>query len=843
MTDRRGGTRQATATHAASPWPKVVSDMERHADLAQDLARAQRSAADDKLRELATIRDRGQLPLARALNRIVVALYLALAGIAGRSLVGATVLYVFAVAGFGIWVGLWRGSLWWLGDLALLIAAARWGYLAYSRDPLDAPRSRWHPTRRTRGFLCAYACAIAVVTIVYRGAVAPVFLVGLPLMLLDTLLRLRPVVTDWRAARARLVPDQLARYVIAYEPNANGEVAGANASHVDTTADAELPTYVTEAGDAVALQVGEIIVRSAAKKSVAEIAYVDSAGVCASAGAVAMFPSSRLLSLWLQSARHVATGSLRKAARQARPAVPLYAEWRAMLEKASADEARSKELFDRAYAFLGVFLPPDVERAIWGPLILFAQRDPAARSGLLLVGPPGTGKTEIAKRTSRFLNCPMIQTSSAELKASVVGGTEAAIRELWQRAQRQAPCVVFIDEIDGVMPSRTAVEGADQFARNATESFLALWTGEASKDRVLVVGATNQQDRLDRAVLSRFGTPVVLPLPAPEARTEILRTYATQFGIDPTLAVALVDATTGLAGRDILELLRSARGTAAIDGRTVEAVDLDDALAKLRGRSSTRVRSSASWNTLVLPADMLERLQTKVTMLRNYETLQQQNIAPPRALLLSGPPGTGKTEIARTIANEARLHFEAVASADLKGQFQGTTAPKVRDVFERARAAAPSVVFIDEIDVIAPARSAGVESFAKELVGQLLQEMEGVEHDPRPVFVIGACNYPEQIDPAILSRFKDQIPIPVPDLAGRRRILEIRLQGKPISADALAVLELLAERTAGWTGRDLNGLVESAESSAVSRAVRTESMSAVEINIGDLLSALQQGRA
>jgi transitional endoplasmic reticulum ATPase len=204
-------------------------------------------------------------------------------------------------------------------------------------------------------------------------------------------------------------------------------------------------------------------------------------------------------------------------------------------------------------------------------------------------------------------------------------------------------------------------------------------------------------------------------------------------------------------------------------------------------------------------------------------------------LLLYGPPGTGKTQIGRTLANETGLRFIAASTADLKAGYVGQSGQKVRELFERARESSPCILFIDELDIVAPARGfgSGNDQFTQEIVGQLLQEMDGAKATKQDVFVLAATNRTDQVDPAVLSRFTRSIEIPLPDREGRERLFKVMLQGKPIGFNLHEGSKVLAAKTSGMSGRDIRNLIEQAEQVAVGRAIEHRTPHRVKIYIKD----------
>lgn len=482
-------------------------------------------------------------------------------------------------------------------------------------------------------------------------------------------------------------------------------------------------------------------------------------------------------------------------------------------------ETQVEHMIERANVWKGVFLPEETVRNLLASLDLFVKGDPATPSGLLLYGPPGTGKTTIARKIAESGACNFIATGASQLKSGYVGGTEENVRKLWQEARSKTPCIIFVDECEEALASRTA-PNIDQATRALVNSFLAEWQGFNPTQGVWVIGATNHPSGIDPAIMSRFGRSEEIPLPNADLRRGILENEIAKMGMSLGVTQEMVDATAGMSGRDIGTFVASIRRRASLDNMEDRPGQkhIEAAMRELRGRSSVRVSEEATWDNLVLNEKLKTELKTIARMLRDAEALQRRGIDLPSGILLYGPPGTGKTTIARVLANESGLHFDAPTLAQLKAGYEGQTAQQVRDIFERARANSPAILYLDEIDTIVPRRGSRSSSgFTDDLVSQLLQEMDGVRSDSRPVFIIASTNRLDQLDDAIVSRFSRKVEIGLPDAKGRAQIMRTLLRKKPVAFDADAFADRFALRTEGWSPRDLREAVKRAEMRATTR--------------------------
>jgi SpoVK/Ycf46/Vps4 family AAA+-type ATPase len=471
-------------------------------------------------------------------------------------------------------------------------------------------------------------------------------------------------------------------------------------------------------------------------------------------------------------------------------------------------------------AWSKVFLPEKQMNELLQRANMFEVGDKAAPRGLLLTGPPGTGKTLVARSVAESMQCNYQQLSIADLKQQQLGASGQRVREVWNQARNNQPAVIFLDECEGILGRRGAAE-TDVISADIVQAFLSEWDGITPNARVWVIGATNRRDMLDDAILSRFGWEMAIALPRVAERASIFRQEMDAVFPGAAIPEEMASLTQGMSGRDLRHLASQVRTLAYPNAPTRE--HYLEAVKSSRKAHNTKVDSEASWETLVLAPNVMERLKLTCTLVRDAETWRTQGVTVPRSLLLTGPPGVGKTEIGRTLANESGLGFLAATTADVKANFLGQSGNRVKQLFERARANAPVILFLDELDIIAPARTGGNDALTDEIVGQLLQELDGIQSRDSEVFLLAATNHAEQIDRAVLSRFQERLAIPLPDLHGRERLLTVLLQKKRLTfalEEGSHTLAAMSEGN-GMSGRDLKSWVGRAEQKALLRAIAT----------------------
>jgi transitional endoplasmic reticulum ATPase len=312
---------------------------------------------------------------------------------------------------------------------------------------------------------------------------------------------------------------------------------------------------------------------------------------------------------------------------------------------------------------------------------------------------------------------------------------------------------------------------------------------------------------------------------------------------DPSTAPLLSylsDSSVGFSFRD-LNRLSDKLVQMNQSGTELNQQSISQVITHIRGGGAAHyTKQKSSWEELVLSDEIIQELKVTIALLAKADAYRAKGVSIPKAVLLYGAPGTGKTHIARTLAHEAGLGYFFKTTADLRGKYIGHSAALVKSAFEQARSSSPSILCIDELESLVPKRtdSGGVAAYASELTTQLLQEMDGLQQYSEDVFVVGITNHPELIDDAILSRFKKQIEIPLPSADQRLRLLEVFLRGKPTHFEQHNLLILMAQAAKGLSGRDLRGVVEDIEARAVSRSVMSDDPESLIITDEDVHTVL-----
>ncbi|APE95219.1 CDC48 family AAA ATPase [Halodesulfurarchaeum formicicum] len=458
---------------------------------------------------------------------------------------------------------------------------------------------------------------------------------------------------------------------------------------------------------------------------------------------------------------------------------------------------------------------------------LFQRLGIDAPKGVLLFGPPGTGKTRIARAVANEADAHFISISGPEIVTKYKGESEQRIRSVFEEAREQAPSVIFFDELDAIAGKRD--DGGDMENRIVAQ-LLSELDGLAARGEVVVIGATNRVDAIDPALRrpGRFDREVEIGVPDREGREEILHIHTRGMPLTEDVDIpALAERTHGFVGADLQALVVEAAMVAMGRYRDDEAelsVTRQDFEAALSAVEPSAMREfvaempATSFADIGGLEDVKQALREAVEWPRTHrELFEATSTDPPSGILLYGPPGTGKTMLARAVASESGVNFIRVAGPELFDRYVGESERAVRELFERARQAAPTVVFLDELDAIA-GRRGDTQEVTERVVSQLLTELDGAAADPN-LIVLGATNRLEAIDPALRrpGRLERQLLVPEPGREARLAILRVKTEDKPLAADV--DLEALADDLAGYTGADIDALVREASMRAIREAV------------------------
>jgi len=468
---------------------------------------------------------------------------------------------------------------------------------------------------------------------------------------------------------------------------------------------------------------------------------------------------------------------------------------------------------------------------------LFDRLGVESSRGVLLTGPPGTGKTLLARAVASETNAHFIPVNGPEVMSGVYGGSETNVRKIFEEAEQNAPSIIFIDEIDSIAPKRTEVQG--EVEKRVVAELLARMDGLKSRGKVIVLAATNIPDVLDPALRrpGRFDKEIEIGIPDAKGRLEILQIHTRGMPLAKDVDLKkIADSTHGFVGADLEALTKEAAMSSL--RKVLPTIDINKKLPveKLKQINVT-MDDFQSAMTEVGPSAMREVMIEKTNVhwidigglqevkrelkeaiewpLKYGKTMERAGLEGTKGILLSGPPGTGKTLLAKAVATESEANFISVKGPELFSKWVGETEKGIREVFRKARQAAPTVLFFDEIDSLAPVRGSDVGTHVTEqAVSQLLTELDGLE-ELRNVIILAATNRAELIDPALLrpGRFDSIITVPMPDLEARKQIAAIHMRGKPTSVDP----SFIAEKTEGFSGADVAGLIEKAARRATRR--------------------------
>ncbi len=499
---------------------------------------------------------------------------------------------------------------------------------------------------------------------------------------------------------------------------------------------------------------------------------------------------------------------------------------------------------------------------------LFEKIGVEAPKGVLLYGPPGTGKTLLTKAVAGETNAHFISLSGPEIMGKYYGESEEKLREIFTQAEENSPSIIFIDEIDSIAPKRDEVSG--EVEKRIVSQLLTLMDGMKSRGKVVVIAATNRPDSIDPALRrpGRFDREIEIGIPDVEGRFDILSIHTRGMPIDENVDLKQISKIThGFVGAD-LEILSKEAAMRSLR-RILPEIDLDeekvsseilqkiqitsedfrDALKEVKPSALREVQvqiPNVSWNDVGGLDQLKEELREAVEWPIKYkEAFDYVNVETPKGILLHGPPGTGKTLIAKALATMTESNFISIKGPELLSKWVGESEKGVREIFRKARQAAPCIIFLDEIDALVPRRSSGGSGshVTENVVSQILTEIDGLE-ELNNVLIIGATNRLDIVDEALLrpGRFDRIIEVSNPDTKGRQHIFEIHTKKKPLASDVN--ITKLVEMTDDFSGAEISAVANRAAITALKKYVNGKSQNVKEIKITqqNLIDAIDKVR-
>src|SRR5215213_4492260 len=471
---------------------------------------------------------------------------------------------------------------------------------------------------------------------------------------------------------------------------------------------------------------------------------------------------------------------------------------------------------------------------------LFDKIGIEAPKGVLLHGAPGTGKTLLAKAVANETNANFYSIGGPEIMSKFYGESEEKLREIFLQAQEKAPSIIFIDEIDSIAPKRDEVSG--DVEKRIVSQLLTLMDGLKTRGKVVVIAATNRPNAIDPALRrpGRFDREIEIGIPGEEGRYDILQIHTRGMPLEQDIDLqSYAKVTHGFVGADLemvakeaamrslrriipeINLKESKIPIDILNKIKITNQDFDDALKEVHPSAMREVlvqKPNIEWKDIGGLYNVKEELKEAIEWpLKHADLFNKASIKPPKGILLYGPPGTGKTLLAKAVASTSESNFISIKGPELLSKWVGESEKGIREIFRKARQAAPCVIFFDEIDAIAPRRSGsdgGDSHVTERLVSQMLTEIDGLE-DLKGVVIIGATNRPDIIDEALLrpGRFDRLLEIPIPGKDARKQILQIHLKKKPLGADVN--IDKLVDLTDRYTGAEIEALVNAAAIAAV----------------------------
>ena len=479
--------------------------------------------------------------------------------------------------------------------------------------------------------------------------------------------------------------------------------------------------------------------------------------------------------------------------------------------------------------------------------------------GVLLHGPPGCGKTLLARAVANESEANFYSINGPEIMSKFYGESEARLREIFQQAQQNAPSIIFIDELDAIAPKREEVTG--EVERRVVAQLLALMDGLSGRGNVIVIGATNRPSALDPALRrpGRFDREIEIGVPDKQGRHEVLQIHTRGMPLAEDVDLKkLADMTHGYTGADVSALGRETAMKALrrylpqinleeerVPPSVLEKMDvrMDDFINAYKEVTPTAMRevyievSTVHWDDIGGLDDVKQHLKEAVEWpLKNPEIFSRLGIKPPKGILLYGPPGCGKTLLARAVATESEANFISIKGPEVFSKWVGESEKAIREVFRKARMAAPAVIFFDEMDSLTPRRGLGFSDsgVSERVISQLLTEMDGIV-TLQDIVVIAATNRPDMVDPAVLrpGRFDRLIYVPEPDEKSRLQIFKIYTKDMPLTKDV--DVNQLSTMTKYYSGADIESLCREAAMHALRRDVKAK-----EVTMKDFQDAMKE---
>ncbi|MCW4025872.1 MAG: CDC48 family AAA ATPase [Candidatus Bathyarchaeota archaeon] len=472
--------------------------------------------------------------------------------------------------------------------------------------------------------------------------------------------------------------------------------------------------------------------------------------------------------------------------------------------------------------------------------------------GVLLHGPPGCGKTLLARAVANESDANFFSINGPEIMSKFYGESEARLREIFQQAEKNSPAIIFIDELDAIAPKREEVTG--EVERRVVAQLLALLDGLTGRGNVIVIGATNRPNALDPALRrpGRFDREIEIGIPDKKGRNEVLLIHTRGMPLSGDVDLErLRDTTHGYTGADLAALCRETAMKAlrrylpeidleeerippsVLEKMEVTMEDFTNAFKEITPTAMREVAievPSVHWDEVGDLEDVKQDLKESVEWpLKNSEIFEGMGIDPPKGILLFGPPGCGKTLLARAVATESEANFIAIKGPEVFSKWVGESEKAIREVFRKARMSSPAIIFFDEMDSLVPRRGIGYgdSGVTDRVISQLLTEMDGIAA-LQDVVILAATNRPDIVDPAVLrpGRFDRLIYVPEPNEVGRKAIFEIHTKGMPLAKDV--DLKGLAHTTKGYSGADIQSLCREAAMITLRRDIKSKKVTSTD---------------